>query len=131
LKTSVRYFLAKEFRDGVPEELKPNLCASVQAAIVDVLSKKCIKAAAEYKVKSIVIAGGVSANSGLRAKLNDLAKTRGIKVIAPDLIYCTDNAGMIGFIAEKKLETSKLEDYRDLTFRVSSNSLRAKRKKKN
>jgi N6-L-threonylcarbamoyladenine synthase len=133
LKTSVRYFVAKEFNGKIPEEELPNLCASVQWAIVDVLVKKAFLAARANKVNAIVIAGGVSANSELRAKMSKTAeKIKNFTVITPEFSLCMDNAAMIGFIAEKKLLTSDISTFRDLTFTVSSNAIRApklKRKK--
>lgn len=124
LKTSVRYFIAKNYPNGIPEELIPDFAASVQEAIVDVLVAKTVKAAKEYKSKTILISGGVSANSRLRAKMKDVAGEK-IKVIAPEIILCMDNAAMIGFIGEKKFQSS--EDFNDLKFTVNSNALRAKR----
>jgi N6-L-threonylcarbamoyladenine synthase len=128
LKTSVRYFVQKEFPDGVPEEKMPDICASVQAAIVDILVHKAITAALEKKVKSIVIAGGVSANSGLRTKISEEAAKHNIKSIAPMMSYCMDNAAMIGYIASQKLKESGTEPFFDLSFKVNSNALRAKKK---
>jgi len=130
LKTSVRYFLAKEFPDGIPEEVKPDISASVQAAIVEVLVSKTINAAKENKVKNIVIAGGVSANSGLRLAMQEAASKRKMKFTAPAMGYCMDNAAMIGFIAEKKVSELGNEYPRELTFVVSSNAIRAERNKK-
>ena len=130
LKTSVRYFLAKEFPEAIPHKVLPDLCASVQQAIVDVLVKKSMDAVSNYKVRSIVIAGGVSANPGLRKKLSAEADKAGIKFIAPQSDYCMDNAAMIGFIAEKKLSDENHENFTDLTFKVSSSALRAEKKKR-
>lgn len=132
LKTAVRYFLAKKYPDGPPELVLPDICASVQAAIVEVLVKKTVDAAINLKTKAIVIAGGVSANSGLRSSMAETASRFGIRMIAPDMSYCMDNAAMIGFLAEKKLEERGPEAFRDLTFTVNPTALRApkiKRKK--
>jgi N6-L-threonylcarbamoyladenine synthase len=128
LKTSVRYFVQKEFPDGVPEDKMPDICASVQSAIVDILVHKAINAALEKKVKSIVIAGGVSANSGLRTKISEEAAKHNIQSIAPMMSYCMDNAAMIGYIASQKLRESGPEPFFDLSFKVNSNALRAKKK---
>ena len=127
LKTSVRYFINKQFPDGVPEEKMSDVCASVQSAIVDILVHKAINAALEKKVKTIVIAGGVSANSALRAKMSEEAQKYDIKSVAPMMAYCMDNAAMIGYIASQKLNESNSTNYFDLSFRVSANALRAKR----
>ncbi len=128
IKTAIRYFIAKNFPDGIPDEVIPDLAASAQAAIVDVLVAKTVEAAAKTNVNHIVIAGGVSANSSLRSEMAAKASIEYINVIAPELQYCMDNAAMIGFIAEKKLEENDIKDYSDLTFRVNPNALRAKRK---
>ncbi|TAL69199.1 MAG: tRNA (adenosine(37)-N6)-threonylcarbamoyltransferase complex transferase subunit TsaD [Bacteroidetes bacterium] len=129
LKTSVRYFLEKQFPHGLPEEKLPDVCASVQEAIVDVLVKKSIDASVEYNVKHLIIAGGVSANSCLRKRATDMARLQGIKVVVLNPEYCIDNAAMIGFIAEKRLLENGPDAYQDLTFKVNASSLRAKRKK--
>jgi len=125
LKTSVRYFLAREFPDGLPESLLPDFCASVQEAIVDVLVKKSIKAAEEYSCNSIIIAGGVSANSRLRDKMTEFATKKKIRTVLPDMDYCMDNAAMIGFIAEKKYSELDNSHHRNFTFTVNATALRA------
>jgi N6-L-threonylcarbamoyladenine synthase len=127
LKTSVRYYIEKNFRDGIPQDVIPHLCASIQEAIVDVLVEKSIAAAVKYKVKSLSISGGVSANSRLRKKITESAENRKLKVVIPDFSYCMDNAAMIGFIAEKKFSVSNKFHY-NLTFTVNPSSLRAKKK---
>lgn len=130
LKTSVRYFVQKEFPEGVPEEKMADLAASVQSAIVDVLVYKTLAAAKKYKAQTIVIAGGVSANSQLRAQMTETALKHKIKTVAPDMIYCMDNAAMIGFIAQKKYIEAGDNSFRDLDFIVNPTALRAKRLKK-
>lgn len=130
LKTSVRYFISKTFGKDIPEEVKPDLAASVQEAIVDVLVTKTIRAAKEMKAKAVVIAGGVSANSGLRNKMQETADKNKIRFAAPKMGYCMDNAAMIGFIAEQKIKELNGEFSRDLTFTVSSTAIRAARPKK-
>ncbi|MER3328918.1 MAG: tRNA (adenosine(37)-N6)-threonylcarbamoyltransferase complex transferase subunit TsaD, partial [Candidatus Kapaibacterium sp.] len=124
LKTSVRYFMQKNFEFPLNDIDKKNLAASVQSAIVDVLIQKTYKAAKKYKVKNIVIGGGVSANSLLRKSFKEL-EPKGFKIVLPKMEYCIDNAAMIGFLANKKIETSKI-DFDDLTFKVSSRPMRSK-----
>ncbi len=126
LKTSVKYYIQREFPDGIPENTLPDFCASVQEAIVDVLVKKSIKAAKEYNCRTIVIAGGVSANSRLRDKLTIEANKHQIASILPDMDYCMDNAAMIGFIAGKKFIEKEPVFFRNLTFTVNATALRAK-----
>ena len=128
LKTSVRYFIQKNYPEGVPDNLLADMCASVQSAIVDVLVHKAVAAARKTNVKTIVIAGGVSANSELRKKLEITSSKYGIKSVAPELAYCMDNAAMIGFLAAQKLNEKNKEDFFDLGFTVSARALRARRK---
>lgn len=127
LKTAVRYFIRREFPEGVPEEKSYDIAASVQEAIVDVLVAKTIRAAKKMKVDSVVVAGGVSANSRLRARLKERAEKFRMRFVAPDMEYCMDNAAMIGFLAEKKFENKEKVDFNDLTFTVNPTALRAKK----
>ena len=102
LKTSVRYFL----RDNAPlvEEAQAirDLCASVQAAIVEVLVAKTIRAARREGVRCVTASGGVTANRALRRELSEACATAGLalRVAVPSL--CTDNAAMIGILAGRK-----------------------------
>lgn len=123
LKTSVRYYIQKNIEFPIEENIKKDLAASVQSAIVEVLIHKTIKAAKKHSVKNIVIGGGVSANSLLRDSLSKLIN-KGYKVVLPKMEYCIDNAAMIGFLAAKKLE-NKSDSYFDLKFKVSSRPMRA------
>jgi N6-L-threonylcarbamoyladenine synthase len=103
-KTSVLYFLQAELRKN-PQFIDENLdhiCASVQSAIVRILIKKIKKAVNQTGVSQIAIAGGVAANSGLRAALTTLAEEDNCQVFIPPFQYCTDNAGMIGIAAYYK-----------------------------
>ena len=127
LKTAVRYFLAKKFSGRVPKDLIPDIAASVQEAIVDVLVHKTVKAANEYLVRDFVASGGVSANSRLRVKMQEAAMNNNICFFAPEMIYCMDNAAMIGFLAQKKLQSTSLQDFSGLNFQVNPTSLRAKK----
>ena len=97
LKTSILYFLRdriKENKDFI-EQNKADLCASVQKTIIDILLAKLEKAAFETWIREIAIAGGVSANSGLRSSLNAMKDKNGWNVFIPPLSYTTDNAAMI------------------------------------
>lgn len=98
LKTSILYFLKKEMAAN-PNFIAENLadiCASIQAIIVTILMKKLRKAARQTGIREIAIAGGVSANSGLRDALTAWGEKEGWKTYIPAFQYCTDNAGMIG-----------------------------------
>ncbi len=97
LKTSILYFLQKEVKKN-PNFVKENLndiCTSVQRTIVQFLMKKLEKAADETGISEIAIAGGVSANSELRATLINKGKEKGWNTYVPKFEYCTDNAAMI------------------------------------
>ena len=72
-----------------------DLAASFQTRVVKVLTDKTIKAAKEYNVKQIVVAGGVAANQGLRSSLKAAGEDNNIKLTFPKMVYCTDNAAMI------------------------------------
>lgn len=94
LKTSVLYFLQKQSPEFILEN-RNDLCASIQYTIVQILLKKLVKAVNQTNVKQVCIAGGVSANSGLRNALTSMGQQKGWKVYIPDFSYCTDNAAMI------------------------------------
>lgn len=104
IKTSFMYFLQKQVRtnpDFIAENLK-DICASIQFTLVNILLKKLKKASKETGIKEIAIAGGVSANSGLRTSLVELGDKLGWKVYIPEFEYCTDNAAMIAMAAHYK-----------------------------
>jgi len=104
IKTAILYFLQKNLKEN-PNFIQENLvdiCASVQQKLVDILLKKLAKAAQFYQIRHIAIAGGVSANSGLRTSLTEMAKKKNWQIYIPDFQYCTDNAGMIAMAAYYK-----------------------------
>ncbi len=101
LKTSVLYFLQKQ-EPGFIQQNLANLCASVQYTIVNILIKKLKKAVIHTGVKNIAIAGGVSANSGLRKGLQETGVKEGWNTFIPAFEYCTDNAAMIAITAYYK-----------------------------
>jgi N6-L-threonylcarbamoyladenine synthase len=97
LKTSFLYFLRDRMRENksfIPDH-RNDLCASIQEAIIDSLMQKLIIAAVETGIKDIALAGGVSANTGLRAAVNKLGSQKGWRVFIPAVQYATDNAAMI------------------------------------
>jgi N6-L-threonylcarbamoyladenine synthase len=104
LKTSILYFLQKKIKEN-PDFIKENLndiCASVQSRIISILMKKLKKAALQTGIREVAIAGGVSANSGLREALKTAGDTEGWITYIPNFQYCTDNAGMIAVTAYQK-----------------------------
>lgn len=97
IKTSILYFLRKSIQKQ-PHFIDQNLndlAASIQHTLISMLMKKLILAAEIENIDQIAIAGGVSANSGLRNALKHVAIEKGWNVFIPDFQYCTDNAGMI------------------------------------
>jgi len=106
LKTSILYFLQKQTKlnpNFVQENLK-DLCASIQRTIVDILLRKLEIAAKEQNISEIAIAGGVSANSGLRTGIQALGEMKNWNVYIPKFEYCTDNAAMIAITGKFMLE---------------------------
>lgn len=97
LKTSVLYFLEKEKQKNQAfiSEHKNDLCASIQYTIVSILIEKLKKASEQTGIKDIAVAGGVSANSGLRKTLERMKESDRWNVFIPPFEYCTDNAAMI------------------------------------
>lgn len=114
VKTSILYALQKHLKED-PDFIQKNLhdlCASIQYNIVNILLHKLKKASLETGIKQICIAGGVSANKGLRSSLEDFGKKYGWKIHIPSFEYCTDNAAMIaitGYYKFIKGEASTLE----------------------
>ncbi len=97
LKTSILYFLRKQLKDN-PDFIKDNLndiCSSIQTRIISILMNKLKKATVQTGIKEVAIAGGVSANSGLRAALTETGQELGWNTFIPRFEYCTDNAAMI------------------------------------
>jgi len=91
----------KENPDFVKENMN-DICASVQARIISILMNKLKKATIQTGIKEVAIAGGVSANSGLRNTLQEIGKEEGWNTFIPAFQYCTDNAGMIAVVAYQK-----------------------------
>lgn len=114
IKTAVLYFL-KEQLQGNPDFIQENLfdlCASIQYTLIEMLRIKLVQAAKETGIRQLAIAGGVSANSGLRKTLELEAKKRNWELFIPKFEYCTDNAAMIAMAAHFKYlegEFSSLE----------------------
>ena len=103
LKTSVRYFIRDH--PALLDDRKKicDLCASVQAAIVEVLVKKTIRAAKREGVRCVTASGGVTRNRALRNELALACKKNGFTLRLAEQFLCTDNAAMIGILAERKL----------------------------
>lgn len=95
LKSAVINLVHNEKQKG-EDIIVENLAASFQNRVVDILSKKTMRAMNEYKVKNLIIAGGVSANHGLRERITEECEKNGFNLTIPNIKYCTDNAAMIG-----------------------------------
>lgn len=104
LKTQILYFIQKQTKlnEKFLEENMNDLCASIQHRIITILCNKLQAAANEYGINEIAIAGGVSANSGLRKYLQSLALENQWNLFIPSFEYCTDNAGMIAIAGHYK-----------------------------
>jgi N6-L-threonylcarbamoyladenine synthase len=111
LKTSVRYFLRDH--PGLLDDRQRlrDLCASVQAAIVDVLVTKTLNAAIRLRVPCVTASGGVTSNRTLREQLAAACERAGLMVRLAERTLCTDNAAMIGVLAERKLLTAAKETF--------------------
>jgi N6-L-threonylcarbamoyladenine synthase len=104
LKTSVLYFLQKETKSepNFIENNRADICASIQSRIISILLKKYKKAALQTGISQLCIAGGVSANSGLRTAFKELCEKNNWESFIPPFEYCTDNAAMIAITAYYK-----------------------------
>lgn len=112
LKTAILYFLQKQKKEN-PDFVAQNLadiCASVQYTIIKILMQKLQKAAKDLGVSNVGIAGGVSANNGLRAAMLKAGADNGWKVFIPAFQYCTDNAAMIAMTAHYKFQAGQVAD---------------------
>lgn len=109
LKTSFLYFLRDEMREN-PNfigENKADLCASLQSTIIEILLNKLVRAARHYDIRDIAIAGGVSANSGLRRAIVEEGVRRGWNTFLPEFKFTTDNAAMIAVTGYFKYQRSE------------------------
>lgn len=112
IKTSVLYFIQKEVQKN-PNFITENindLCASVQKTLVEILMTKLEKAAKELEIKEVAIAGGVSANSGLREAMQKNSEKLGWNIYIPKFEYTTDNAAMIAMVAQLKFDRKEFAD---------------------
>jgi N6-L-threonylcarbamoyladenine synthase len=122
LKTSILYFLQKEMKED-PSFITNNLadiCASIQHTIVSILLKKLKRAALETGITDLCIAGGVSANSGLRQAFEELCKKNRWNAFIPEFQYCTDNAAMIAMTGYYKYQQ---EQFADLSVSASARAV--------
>lgn len=112
LKTSILYFIQKTVKENPNfiEEHLSDLCASIQHTILEILFQKLKKVSKETGIKDIAIAGGVSANSGLRSRLTEEGLKNNWRVFIPKFEYCTDNAAMIAITGKFMAENNNFAD---------------------
>ena len=101
LKTAVRYRLAD--LGTISEEIRDDLCASFQRAVVEVLTKKTLRAAKTCRANIVTVSGGVSCNQALRVEMSEACDRAGARLLTAPPSLCTDNAAMIAFAASLRL----------------------------
>ena len=112
IKTNILYFLRDKVKENPKfiEENMADICASVQYTLVRILLNKLKKATKETGIRQVAIAGGVSANSGLRNTLKEMAQKHRWQVFIPKFEYCTDNAAMIAIAGYYKFQANAFTD---------------------
>jgi N6-L-threonylcarbamoyladenine synthase len=109
LKTAVLHYVNK-CQEPIDDQHLADIAASFQAAVVEVLTRKTIRAAAAEGLERIVVAGGVACNSGLRNRFGELSNKHNVKVFFPSPVLCGDNAAMLGVPANYYLENGQHAD---------------------
>ncbi len=107
LKTAVRYCLRDHPGVLATRQGMADFCASVQTAIVEVLVAKTIRAARRHRVRCVTASGGVTCNAGLRRQLAAACAGAGLRLCLAEKAFCTDNAAMIGMLAERQFALGK------------------------
>ncbi len=103
------YYLQDKEEEWIQDHLN-DICASVSFAIAEVLVKKLKRAVEQTGVETVLLAGGVSANSMLREKSEKMAEELGVTLYSPKLSYCTDNAAMIAITGKMKADLGQFDD---------------------
>ncbi|AKF04654.1 tRNA (adenosine(37)-N6)-threonylcarbamoyltransferase complex transferase subunit TsaD [Sandaracinus amylolyticus] len=122
LKTAIARHVEKH---GAPKDERElaDVCAAFQHAVVEVLARKSVAACKQRRIPRLVLAGGVAANAGLRARTTQLATSVGVKVFVPPIASCTDNAAMIAYAGYLRLARGE-RDALDVTAYSKSPDLR-------
>jgi N6-L-threonylcarbamoyladenine synthase len=110
IKTSVLQYLKSQDQHAWKARV-PDIAASFQEAVVDMLINPTINAAVAHNVNRIVLAGGVAANSRLREKINESAATKNLQVYFPSAKFCTDNAAMIALTGHHWINRGRRDDF--------------------
>ncbi len=110
VKTALLTYMKKRQSAPSPEEI-PDIVASYQEAIVDVLVDKTLRAAEMQAIGQVAVVGGVAANSRLRARFHEDARKRGIRVFIPPPVFCTDNAAMIAVVGHHALARGRRDSF--------------------
>ncbi len=118
LKTSFLYKLRDELKENPNfiEENKTDLCASLQKTVVEILMKKLLKASKELGIKRVALAGGVSANTGLRDAFQDYKRRYGWDIFIPKFAYTTDNAAMVAMTGHFNLLAERFADFDEVPY---------------
>ncbi len=118
LKTSFLYKLRDELKENPNfiEEHKTDLCASLQKTVVDILMKKLLKASKDLGIKRIALAGGVSANTGLRDAFVDYKRRYGWDIFIPKFAYTTDNAAMVAMTGHFNLLAGRFAELDEVPY---------------
>ncbi|MDX2247655.1 MAG: tRNA (adenosine(37)-N6)-threonylcarbamoyltransferase complex transferase subunit TsaD [Bacteroidia bacterium] len=118
LKTSMLYLIRDRLKEnpGFLSENMPDLCASYQQKIVAILLEKLHRAATDFGIRHLAIAGGVSANSELRFRFREMCQKEGWVAHIPPFEYCTDNAAMIGMAAHFKFQAGDFTNLKAVPF---------------
>lgn len=109
IKTSVLQYVEQQ-QDTIDHQHMADIAASFQSAVVEVLTQKTLRAAAEHKLSNIVVAGGVACNSGLRSRFLELAREHQVNIYFPSPSLCGDNAAMLGVPADHYLTSGRCAD---------------------
>ncbi len=110
LKTSLLSYTKKR-ETPIREDEIPDIVASYQEAIVDVLVEKTMRAAEAHRIERVAVVGGVAANSRLRARFIEEGDKAGVRIFIPPIVLCTDNAAMIGVVGNHLLESGRRDGW--------------------
>jgi N6-L-threonylcarbamoyladenine synthase len=108
LKTAVLYHVKNNYSSGVPESALPDIAASFQQAVVDLLVGKTLRACSRCNISAVAVTGGVAANSLLRSEMQRRAQSENISAYLPSPVLCTDNAAMIAKAGFFRLAASQV-----------------------